>query len=78
MKTLPVSEARNNLPGLLDELVRSREPVLVTRRGKPVARILPVSAATAQTERHPLRHVAIRMAADFNAPLAELWAALPS
>ena len=78
MKTLSISEARNTLPGLLDELVRSREPVVVTRRGKPVARIVPVSLAPARSGRHPLRCVAIRMAADFNAPLTELWAAMPA
>jgi len=41
MKKLNVSEVRNNLPSLLDEIALSNEPIVVTRHGKPVAKILP-------------------------------------
>ena len=40
MKRVSVSEAKNGLSGLLSE-VRRGEAVLITRRGKPVARIEP-------------------------------------
>ena len=40
MKRASVSEAKNGLSGLLSE-VRRGEPVLITHRGRPVARIEP-------------------------------------
>lgn len=38
MRSASMSEAKNGLSALLDE-VRRGETVLITRRGKPVARI---------------------------------------
>ncbi len=44
MKTASVSEAKNGLSALLDQ-VKAGESVLITDRGIPVARIEPVSEA---------------------------------
>jgi len=41
MKDLPITEARDELTSLPDELHRTHETVTVTRRGKPVLAILP-------------------------------------
>jgi prevent-host-death family protein len=43
MKTASITEARNNLSGLIDGL-RNGSPVLIMDRGRPVARLEPVSA----------------------------------
>jgi prevent-host-death family protein len=43
MKTLNIREVRSALSHL-DELLRKEGEVVVTRRGKPLARILPVHA----------------------------------
>jgi prevent-host-death family protein len=40
MITVAVSEARNQLSGLLDR-VEGGEVIIITRRGKPVARLVP-------------------------------------
>jgi prevent-host-death family protein len=40
MRTAGVREARQNLSGLLDEVKKGRE-VLITERGKPVAKLVP-------------------------------------
>jgi prevent-host-death family protein len=40
MRTVGVFEAKNHLTALLDEVEGGRE-VLITRRGKPVARLVP-------------------------------------
>ncbi len=40
MQTVGVFEAKNRLTALLDEVEEGRE-VLITRRGKPVARLVP-------------------------------------
>ena len=41
MKSVPISSFKTHLLALLSELERSGEPILVTRRGKPVARVEP-------------------------------------
>ena len=49
MKRASVSEAKNGLSGLLRE-VRRGEPVLITHRGRPVARIEPCPPAGPDAE----------------------------
>jgi len=44
-KELPISEARERLLSLVDDL--PREGVILTRHGNPVARLTPVGASTA-------------------------------
>lgn len=34
---------------LMDEVARTREPIVITKRGRPVARLLPVEDAKAST-----------------------------
>ena len=41
MKDMPITEAREELTSLSDELRQTHETVTVTRRGKPVLAILP-------------------------------------
>lgn len=41
MKDLPITEARDELTSLPDQLRHTHETVTVTRRGKPVLAILP-------------------------------------
>ncbi len=40
MREIQASEAKTHLPSLLDEVERG-ETLVVTRRGKPIARIIP-------------------------------------
>ncbi|MGH2784895.1 MAG: type II toxin-antitoxin system Phd/YefM family antitoxin [Actinomycetota bacterium] len=40
-KTVPLSEARAHLSELMDELERRHEHVIITRKGRPVAVLLP-------------------------------------
>lgn len=42
-RTVPAGEFKAKCLQILDEVNRSREPVTVTKRGKPVARIVSVS-----------------------------------
>ena len=41
MKTISVSELRARCLAVVDEVHSTREPVLITKRGKPVARLVP-------------------------------------
>ena len=54
MKKLSIREVRKEL-AQLDELIRREGEVLITRRGKPIARLLPVGGARA-----PQSHAALR------------------
>jgi antitoxin (DNA-binding transcriptional repressor) of toxin-antitoxin stability system len=74
MKTVTVSQARNTLPRLLDQILASHQPVLVVRYGKPVAQIAPADSEQ-DADLYPLRKVRIEMDSDFNAPMPELWSA---
>jgi prevent-host-death family protein len=47
MKKAGIREARQNLSALLDE-VRKGHEITITDRGRPVARLVPPRAATAQ------------------------------
>jgi prevent-host-death family protein len=47
MKKASITEAKNNLSALIDGL-RSGSPVLIVDRGRPVARLEPVSAGRDQ------------------------------
>jgi prevent-host-death family protein len=77
VKTATMSEARQHLPALADEVVRTGVTVLITRRGQPVAKL--VSAAphiSDDVPPLPLRGLPLELSEDFDEPLEELWEAL--
>ena len=72
MKTVGLFEAKTKLSELCEEVARTRQPVTVTRRGKPLMRIEP-EAATALTIRerradYVVRHKEKRDVRDFEVP----------
>lgn len=42
MKTMPAGEFKAKCLGVLDEVEAKREPVVVTKNGRPVARMVPM------------------------------------
>lgn len=54
MKTLSIREMRSEL-GKLDQLVQIEGELLITRQGKPIARILPVRGARPKPSHAELR-----------------------
>lgn len=76
MKTLNISDVRNSLPSVIEEVVQSNQIVVVTRYGKPVARIVPFRDEEDQTSCYTLRGKPMKMADDFNEPMPELWNAV--
>ena len=75
MKTLSISDVRNHLPSVIDEMVQTNEPVVVERYGKPVASIVPFTAEKQGQERYPLRGQPCYIAPDFDEPMPDLWQA---
>jgi prevent-host-death family protein len=48
MKTIPAGEFKQTCLRLLDEVGASGEPILITKRGKPVAQLTPVKPQRAE------------------------------
>jgi prevent-host-death family protein len=67
MRTAGVREARQDLTSLLDDVKRGRE-VVITDRGRPVARLVPVRAPAPFPD---LKKVRSKMAALARARLSE-------
>jgi prevent-host-death family protein len=65
-KTIPAGEFKARCLALLDEVAETGEPLLVTKRGKPVARLVPVEAPPG------LLH-SVKKEKDLVSPIAEKW-----
>lgn len=61
MKSLSIREMRNSL-GQLGSLVEESGELVVTRRGRPIARVLPVTPAKAKPSHADLRQKMPRLA----------------
>ncbi|MEJ7705393.1 MAG: type II toxin-antitoxin system Phd/YefM family antitoxin [Geodermatophilaceae bacterium] len=48
--TVQASTFKAQCLALLDEVARSRNPILVTKHGKPVARLVPIDDEVASTQ----------------------------
>jgi prevent-host-death family protein len=64
------------LTALVDEIAANQSEVIITRKGLPVARIVPYSISDAPKKNYPLRGMPIKIAPDFDDPMPELWDAL--
>jgi len=76
MKMLSISDVRNHLPSLLEEVATGGETLIVTRYGRGIASIVPFQKQKASETRYPLRNRQIAMAKDFDVPMPEMWEAL--
>ncbi len=76
MKKLSISDVRNNLPSVIEGVSQTKETVVVTRYGKPVASIIPFRDKKSQETPYPLRGQSITVADDFDEPISVEWNAL--
>ncbi len=74
MRTLPAAKFKNRCLAVLDEVQRTRLPVIVTRHGKPVAQIGPVTSAGPRRN-NPIKG-SIEYEGDLIAPIEGAWDAL--
>jgi prevent-host-death family protein len=72
MKTIPATEFKTHCLSLLNEVAKNRETLVVTRHGKPIARVTPY---TAEQEQNPLKD-SIAFETDVVEPVDEAWDAL--
>ncbi len=45
MKTIAAGKFKDICLQTLDEVARNRQPVVITKRGRPVAKLMPITAA---------------------------------
>ena len=74
MREMSISEARNHLPRLIDEMIACKEDVLIKRHGRPVAKLMLYNPEE-QQDTYPLRGLKFRVEGDFDAPLPDMWEA---
>lgn len=67
-KTVPVGEFKAHCLALLDKVARTHKPLIVTKRGKPVAKIVPTET---QKSRNLLGSV--KFHGDIVAPILDKW-----
>ena len=72
VRELSVSEARKNFSGLIDEVSERDEEVVITRRGRPIARITKMTEAPENL--YPLRGLGSWISDNFDERMDELWA----
>lgn len=68
-------QVREHIGELLDA-VEAGAQVVVTRRGKAVARIVPETPGPRAATRHPLRGTLRHISKDFDEPIDGLWEAV--
>lgn len=55
MKTIAAGQFKAKCLALLDEVARTRESLLVTKHGKPVAQVVPLPSGTYDLPANPLK-----------------------
>ncbi len=75
MQAVKVTELRNNLPAYLNR-VKKGEELLVTSRGKVIARLAPVEDARLSAREQLTRLRGTCRLGDVVAPIAEKWEAV--
>lgn len=73
MKSLRISGLRNHCVRILDEVHGSQEPLIVTRQGVPLVRIVPIAAPSAARLLGTLREVTTIKGDLVNTDFAEDW-----
>lgn len=74
-KTVAAAEFKARCLALLEEVRQTRQPLLVTRHGKPVAEISPFVAQN-DTDENPLKG-SVLFQGDLISPLDERWDSAP-
>jgi prevent-host-death family protein len=75
MKTVSAAEFKNRCLALVEEVGRTRRPLVVTRHGKPVVQVEPIAPQGAAAQRNPLKGSVLHEA-DLVSPVEGVWNAL--
>lgn len=70
---VPASEVKNAWHEFLDRVSRAREEIVITRYGKPVARLAPVPAGAERAGIFGCLAGNVQVRGDLTAPTGEAW-----
>jgi prevent-host-death family protein len=70
VREVSASEFKSRCLGLLDEVAASKVPLVVTKRGRPIAKLVPVDE---QTPPSLLNSVSYEAEEDLLAPVDDAW-----
>ena len=73
MKTIPAGQFKTHCLSLLKDVAQNRETFVITKYGKPVARLLPFTSNTG-TDENPLKN-SIVFEKDIVSPIDDVWEA---
>lgn len=76
MHAINISDARKNLPHLISEIAASRNEVLITRHGRPIAKLIAYEPDKSTQNKYPLRGLEFQVEGDFDEPMPDMWDAL--
>lgn len=68
---IPAGEFKAHCLQLMDEVAATGQSLVITKRGKPVAKLVPLEPVVRERSPGSARGKLIRMSADFDAPLAD-------
>lgn len=71
MKTVAVGQFKAKCLGLLEEVRRKREPLLITKRGIPLAQVIPLNSAAGEDSDSLLGTILFEK--DIVSPTGEKW-----
>jgi len=73
MKTIPAGQFKTHCLSLLSEVAKTHETLVITKYGKPVARVLPI-VGTSESAENPLKN-SIIFEKDLIEPIDVVWEA---
>ncbi len=73
MESLTVSKFKATCLAVVEEVAKSKKPVIITKRGKPVAELIPYEA---ETEQVPLKDTVVFVGDIISPVAAQDWEAL--
>ena len=78
MKRIPAGRFKTHCLSLMDEVQATREPVLITKRGRPVARLVPAEVPKKSDDIFGCLRGVIQISGDIESPVVPLqdWNAL--
>lgn len=75
MQTIKASEFKTRCLALMDEVARTGEPLLITKKGKPIAELRPLSSVRRKTPFGAHKGL-VEIKGDIVSPLDETWEVL--
>ncbi len=76
MTTIAAGAFKARCLELMDEVARTGEEIIVTKYGRPVAKLVPLGGPPPRPLFGRARHTVVHVADDAFAPTPELWSAL--